>query len=54
MIATVEEIEDVLGTIQNLDPVGIAARSVSECVLLQLNQLDKDTPGLELARRFAP
>ena len=53
VIATVEEVETVLGLVQRLDPVGIAARSVSECVLLQLDQLDPSTPGLELARVIA-
>ena len=50
VIATVEEIEAVLAQIQRFDPVGCGARSVSECVLLQLEQLDPSTPGLELAR----
>ena len=53
VIASIEEIEGVLGLVQAFDPVGVAARSVSECVLLQLGQLDPDTPGLELARRIA-
>src|SRR5690606_29946055 len=44
VIATVEEIEEVLGRIQRFDPVGCGARSVSECVLLQLEQLDPSTP----------
>ena len=48
-----DEIEAVLAQVQNFDPVGIAARSVSECVLLQLGQLPPDTAGLELARRVA-
>lgn len=53
VIATTEEIEAVLGIVQNFDPVGVAARSVSECVLLQLNQLDLDTPGIGLAKQIA-
>ncbi|HEY8520922.1 MAG TPA: RNA polymerase factor sigma-54 [Gammaproteobacteria bacterium] len=53
VLATVEEIEEVLKLVQQFDPVGVAARSVSECVLLQLGQLDPATPGLELARRIA-
>lgn len=53
VLATAEEIEDVLAIIQNFDPVGVAARSVSECVLLQLNQLDPETPGITLARQLA-
>ena len=44
-----EEIETTLGKIQRLDPVGIGARSLSECIVLQLRYLDSSTPGLELA-----
>jgi RNA polymerase sigma-54 factor len=43
------EIEAVLAVVQQLDPVGVGARSVAECVTLQLGQLDASTPGLELA-----
>jgi RNA polymerase sigma-54 factor len=50
---TAEEIEVVLELVQRLDPVGVGARSVSECVLIQLRQLDPDTPGLALAVRTA-
>ena len=39
--------------VQQFDPVGIGARSVSECVQLQLGQLAADTPGVELAKRIA-
>jgi RNA polymerase sigma-54 factor len=54
VLVSVEEVERVLvGLVQQFDPVGIAARSVSECVLLQLSQLVPDTPGLELAKRIA-
>ncbi len=47
--ADVAEIELVLLRVQQLDPAGIAARSVSECLELQLRQLDVDTPGLPTA-----
>jgi RNA polymerase sigma-54 factor len=53
VLATIDEIETVLAIIQHFDPVGVAARSVSECVMLQLDQLDPDTPGLKLAREIA-
>jgi len=42
-----DEIEAVLKRIQVFDPIGIAARSLSECLLIQLNQYDKKTPWLE-------
>ena len=41
-----DEIEAVLKRIQLFDPVGIAARSLQECLCIQLNQFDKDTPFL--------
>jgi len=53
VLASIDEIEAVLMLVQNFDPVGIGAQSVSECVLLQLAQLDPTTPGLELARTIA-
>jgi RNA polymerase sigma-54 factor len=53
VIVTAEEIESVLRIVQAFDPAGVAARSVSECVLLQLDQLDPRMPGLDVARRIA-
>jgi len=54
VLASIEDIEQVLvKLVQQFDPVGVGARSVSECVLLQLGQLSADTPGLDLARRIA-
>lgn len=41
-----DEIEAVLKRIQLFDPVGIAARSLQECLCIQLNQFDQDTPFL--------
>jgi RNA polymerase sigma-54 factor len=48
-VATVEDVERVLRHVQQMDPVGVGARSVSECIQLQLRQLDPETPGLETA-----
>jgi RNA polymerase sigma-54 factor len=53
VLASMEEIQTALVLVQTFDPAGIAARSVSECVLLQLAQLREDTPGLPLARTIA-
>jgi RNA polymerase sigma-54 factor len=47
------EVEQVLGLVQALDPPGVAARSVGECIELQLRQLDPTTPGLALAIQIA-
>ncbi len=45
-----EEVERVLLLVQMLEPAGIAARDLSECLLLQLAQLDPNTEGLDLAK----
>ncbi|VAW50828.1 RNA polymerase sigma-54 factor RpoN [hydrothermal vent metagenome] len=41
-----DEVEAVLRRVQHFDPVGIAARDLKECLLLQLEQFDSKTPGL--------
>ena len=38
-----KKIEEVLQIIQDLDPPGVAARNLRECLLLQLKRLGKDT-----------
>jgi len=40
----VEEIQAVLHRIQHFDPVGVGARDPAECLTIQLQQLDPDTP----------
>ena len=47
------EVEQVLHRVQALDPPGIAARSVGECIELQLRQLDPQIPGLATAIAIA-
>ncbi len=46
-------VEAVLAIVQQFDPAGVAARSVGECIELQLDQLDSTTPGLETAHALA-
>lgn len=48
---TAEEIDAALAKVQALDPAGIAARNLAECISIQLRQLDPDTPGRDLALR---
>jgi RNA polymerase sigma-54 factor len=47
------EVESVLGGVQALDPPGVGARSVGECIELQLRQLDPSTPGFNTAIEIA-
>ena len=48
-----DELQETLKKIQRLDPIGVAARSIPECLVLQLRQLDVSTPGLQLAIELA-
>ena len=45
-------VERVLRKVQSLDPPGVAARSVQECLLIQLGQMSGDTADLDLATRI--
>lgn len=45
-----DEVEAVLKYIQRLDPVGSGARSLQECLDIQLQQLAEDTPFLAITR----
>ena len=47
-----EEIEEVLRKVQSFDPAGIAARSLPECLLLQLYRKDQSDPYNILAIRI--
>ena len=44
-----EDFLAALRLVQSLDPAGVAARSLEECLELQLVALDADTPGRECA-----
>ncbi len=45
-----DEIEAVLKTVQHFEPVGVGARDLPECLLIQLRQLPAETPWLPQAR----
>ena len=44
-----DEIEAVIHRIQQLDPIGVCARGLQECLQLQLSHLDPETPLLQQA-----
>ena len=48
-VPNLEEITAVLHRIQQFDPPGVAARSIDECLKIQLLQLPKNTPFREKA-----
>jgi RNA polymerase sigma-54 factor len=43
------ELETALRIVQTLEPSGIAARDLAECLLLQLQAMDPETPARDLA-----
>ncbi|TKA89802.1 RNA polymerase factor sigma-54 [Guyparkeria sp. SB14A] len=45
-----EEVEATLHYIQQLDPVGVAARSLAECLTIQIDQHHADDPAADDAR----
>ena len=45
-----DEVEAVLHRIQQFDPIGVGARNLQECLQLQLQQFNKDTPWLREAK----
>lgn len=50
--ATLDEVEAVLAKLQSVEPTGFAARSLAECLALQLRALPAATPGRRLAERL--
>ncbi|CAH1385824.1 RNA polymerase, sigma 54 (sigma N) factor [Candidatus Nitrotoga sp. M5] len=49
---TLDDLETALVQLQHLDQPGIAARTLSECLALQLKALPEDTPCRDLALRL--
>ncbi|MBT9432784.1 RNA polymerase factor sigma-54 [Candidatus Sodalis endolongispinus] len=47
---TLDEVEAVLKRIQRFDPVGVSARDLRDCLLIQLSQFAADLPYLTEAR----
>ncbi len=49
IMATTDELEEILELIQNLDPAGVGARSLRECLILQLKRKDSHYPSVRIA-----
>ena len=49
---SVEELERLLSFIHQLEPAGIGARNLQECLLLQMNQRRIDTPAKRMALKI--
>ncbi|HSE12253.1 MAG TPA: RNA polymerase factor sigma-54 [Rudaea sp.] len=49
---SVEEVEAIRHRIQHFDPLGVASRTLSECLRAQLDAFDTATPGWAVAREL--
>lgn len=47
-----DELEHILGFIQELEPAGVGARGLQENLMLQLNRCEADTPAKHLAKKI--
>ncbi len=48
-------VDQALDTLQSLEPAGVAARDLSECLVLQLSRQKKNVPyAMDIAARFLP
>jgi len=47
-----DELLEVLRTIQDMEPVGVGARTLQECLLLQIENKNQDIPETALARKI--
>lgn len=48
-----DDLSIALKHVQNLDPTGVGARNLAECLILQLKALPEDLPGRDLALKLA-
>ncbi|HUX74521.1 MAG TPA: RNA polymerase factor sigma-54 [Steroidobacteraceae bacterium] len=51
--ASTADVERLLAAVQSMEPAGVGARNLGECIALQLRQLDAATPAREIALRIA-
>jgi len=49
---TVEELEEVLAIIQDLEPAGVGARTLKECLVLQIEKKDMSHPSVWLSHKI--
>lgn len=53
LLVSEDEVLAVLHRVQRMEPVGVAARDMQECIRVQLSALPSDTPHRDLASRIA-
>lgn len=50
--ASADELHKVLKKVQDLDPAGIGARDLQECLLIQLNRKERESEDIETAKKI--
>ncbi len=51
-ITTEEDLLELLRIIQDFDPIGVGARDLRECLLIQIKAKDQNLPGIETAQKI--
>ncbi len=47
-----DELLDILRIVQDLEPLGVGARTLQECLLIQIESKDQDIPEINLSRKI--
>lgn len=50
IMTTSDQLEKILLVIQDFDPPGVGARDLRECLVIQINKIERDDPSVVLAR----
>jgi RNA polymerase sigma-54 factor len=50
IMTTTDQLEEILLVIQDFDPPGVGARDLRECLVIQINKIERDEPSVILAR----
>ena len=49
---TVEELERLLDVVQKFEPAGVGARTLQECLLIQIDRKEEDDPAVVIAKKI--
>jgi len=52
IVTTEDELHEILKVVQDFDPIGVGARDLQECLLLQIETKNQNTPVIALARKI--
>ena len=52
IVTTEDELHEILKVVQDFDPIGVGARDLQECLLLQIETKNQNDPVIALARKI--